>query len=45
VGEVDLLPTGEIICWYLASVTPTGIDVGTEVWGFFFIDDPSVRFK
>jgi len=45
VGEVDLLPTGEIICWYLASVTPTGIDVGTEVWGFLFIDDPSVRFK
>ena len=45
VDGIDLLPTGEIICWYLASVTPTGIDVGTEVWGFFFLDDPGLRFN
>lgn len=45
VGGVDLLPPGEPICWYLASVTPSGIDVGTEVWGFFLLDDPGLSFK
>ena len=42
---IDLLPPGESFCFYSASVTPTGAGVGTEQWGFYFEDDPIVRFK
>lgn len=46
----NLLPTGEIACFYSASVTPTGLDgsgnqIGTENWSIYFEDDPGWGFR
>lgn len=43
--DVGLLPVGESSCFYSASVTPTGQDIGTESWGIYFEDDPSWAWR
>jgi hypothetical protein len=42
---VTVFPPGESICFYSATVSPTGIGVGTEHWGILFVDDPGVKFR
>ncbi|MGB8360946.1 MAG: hypothetical protein WCE80_06055 [Acidimicrobiia bacterium] len=42
---VNILPAGEIACFYSAAVSPTGPGVGTETWGIYFEDDPGLGFR
>lgn len=47
---LNLLPTGEIACFYSAMVSPTGLNgdgdqIGTEQWSIYFEDDPGLGFR
>lgn len=47
---VNVFPDGESICFYDASVNPTGVDgsgnpIGTEEWLIVFEDDPGLGFR
>lgn len=42
---VNILPAGEVACFYSASVSPTGPGVGTESWSIYFEDDPGLGFR
>lgn len=44
-ADVGLLPTGEVACFYSATVQPTSAGFGTELWGIYFEDDPGFSFK
>lgn len=44
-ADTGLLPDGATACYYSVQLAPTGEDVGTEVWGIHFEDDPSFGFK
>lgn len=44
--DTGLLPSeDETACYYSVQLVITGEDVGTEIWGIYFEDDPVVTFK
>ena len=45
----EIMPSGESVCFYSASVSPTGLvgsDLfGTETWSFLIFADPGIGFR